>query len=139
MKPPFLVVDANILFAALLKDSITRKMLSPYIGIKLFTPDFSQKELLHFSNTLSKRLRIQKIEIIRLIGNLMESSSIKIIPIHEYQSFLSQARQITPDRWDAPYFALALKLDCPLWTNDKELKKQGMVKVYSTHELLKEL
>ena len=37
------------------------------------------------------------------------------------------------------YFALALKLNCPIWSEDKALKKQSKVKVYSTSELLKEI
>ena len=35
------------------------------------------------------------------------------------------------------YFALALKLNCGIWSNDKKLKNQDKVKVYSTEDLLK--
>ena len=33
------------------------------------------------------------------------------------------------------YFALALKLNCGLWSNDKELKKQSKVKILNTNEV----
>ncbi|MBI2152065.1 hypothetical protein HYU21_05030 [Candidatus Woesearchaeota archaeon] len=35
------------------------------------------------------------------------------------------------------YFALALKLNCALWSNDKKLREQSEVKVYNTYELVK--
>lgn len=38
---------------------------------------------------------------------------------------------------DTEYFALALKLKCSVWSNDKKFKKQDKVKVYSTNELIK--
>lgn len=46
-----------------------------------------------------------------------------------------KACKISPDLDDAVYFALAIKLNCPIWSNDKRLKQQNIVKVYSTHEL----
>lgn len=37
------------------------------------------------------------------------------------------------------FFALALKLNCPIWSNENLHKKQSKVKIYSTSELIKEL
>ena len=34
------------------------------------------------------------------------------------------------------YFALALKLDCPIWSNEKAFKKQSVVKAFSTSDLI---
>jgi predicted nucleic acid-binding protein len=49
------------------------------------------------------------------------------------------AKKICPDPKDAFYFAAALKLNCAIWSNDKELKNQNYVKVYSTSDLVKML
>jgi len=49
------------------------------------------------------------------------------------------AEKISPDPNDLMYFALALKLKCPIWSNDKELKKQNEVIIYSTEDLTREL
>lgn len=46
-------------------------------------------------------------------------------------------KKISPDPNDADYFALALMLKCPIWSNDKELLKQNVVRIYSTGELIK--
>ena len=60
---------------------------------------------------------------------------VEFIPLEEYSSFMKEALAI-PDPDDIDFTALALKLDCPLWSNDKELKQQTVVKVFSTSELI---
>ena len=58
------------------------------------------------------------------------------IPDEETNQFIELANKISPDQNDADYFALALKLNCPIWSNDKRLANQNTVKVYSTKELV---
>ena len=63
---------------------------------------------------------------------------ITIIPKEEIMQFVGRAKEISPDRKDVPYFALALKLKASIWSNDRSLKeKQSIVKVYSTEDLIK--
>ena len=64
---------------------------------------------------------------------------IKLIPYEEFKSFIAKAEKISPDPKDTEYLALALKLNCILWSNDKKLKTQDKVKVYSTEDLMNEL
>lgn len=61
---------------------------------------------------------------------------IRVISEHEFVYFREKAEKICPDEKDVPYFALALHLRCPLWSNDKKLKEQALVIVYATHELM---
>lgn len=63
-------------------------------------------------------------------------SKIKFIELYEFKSFFKEAIKICKDKDDVPYFALALKLKLPLWSNDKELKKQDEVRVLSTKDLI---
>ena len=70
---------------------------------------------------------------------LVVESGLKIITKEEARSFLDLANKISPDIDDAQYFATALKLNCAIWSNDKELKNQNHVKVYSTSDLIKML
>jgi len=60
-----------------------------------------------------------------------------IIPESDYLSFVGKAMRLCPDIKDIMYFALAMYLKCPIWSNDKRLKRQPFIKVFSTHELLK--
>jgi len=52
---------------------------------------------------------------------------------------LKEAKSISPDPDDSDFFALALKLNCPIWSEEKKLKKQLEVKVVNTSELIEEL
>jgi predicted nucleic acid-binding protein len=62
---------------------------------------------------------------------------IKAIPNEEIESFIPIAKEICPDPKDVDYFALALKLNCGIWSNDKVLKQQNKVQIYSTAEIMK--
>jgi predicted nucleic acid-binding protein len=42
-----------------------------------------------------------------------------------------------PDENDLEYFALALKLRYAIWSQDKTLKQQQIIRIYSTEELNK--
>jgi len=46
-------------------------------------------------------------------------------------------RRVSPDINDVPYLALALKLNCPVWSNDRKLKNQNAVRIYSTQEIIR--
>ncbi len=60
-----------------------------------------------------------------------------LVPLEELTSYVEEAEKITPDPDDMAYFALALKLNCAVWSNDKKLKEQYKITVYHAHELSK--
>lgn len=62
-----------------------------------------------------------------------------ILSVGKYSAMLSTAKDISPDIKDAEYLALALKLNCPIWSEDKLLKRQDKVVVLNTKELLSKL
>jgi len=64
---------------------------------------------------------------------------IKIIPTTYFEEEVETAKKISPDINDALYFALALKLNCPIWSNDKRLKEQKYIQIYSTEDLVEYL
>ena len=67
-------------------------------------------------------------------------NKINKIPKKEYEK-IKEVYEIMKDidEKDTHYVALALKLNCQIWSNDNDLKKQNKkVKVYNTRELLEE-
>ncbi|MEW6499155.1 MAG: PIN domain-containing protein [Cyanobacteriota bacterium] len=64
-------------------------------------------------------------------------SKIKLVPKEEIAPFLKRALELSPEQEDAPFLALSLAMRIPLWSNDKALKKQSTVRVFSTEELSK--
>jgi len=79
--------------------------------------------------------KLYKIEIQAPVDYVFESN-INIISKNYFSSFLQKAEIISPDPDDCAYFALALKLKCGIWSNDKDLKNQNIVNIYSTKDLL---
>nr|QNO57441.1 hypothetical protein FKKJMMIK_00039 [Methanosarcinales archaeon ANME-1 ERB7] len=63
---------------------------------------------------------------------------VTIVPLDGFTDFWEEAKQISPDPDDVEYLAVALSLDCAIWSNDKDLKKkQFRVVVVTTEELTK--
>ena len=133
-----LVVDANILVSGLIKDGITRELMLNN-DIDLYTSDFIFIELFKHIKEIAKKADMAINEFIDMAEILIVESGLKTITIDEIRSFIDTANKISPDIDDALYFSVSLKLNCAIWSNDKELKNQNHVKVYSTSDLIKML
>ena len=129
-----LVVDANVLFSVLIKDSFAYSLLFSD-KFHLFTSEYIFTELEKHKEELLKKTERTDEEFFRLVETLKRR--INIIPLEELVPYVEEAGKITPDPDDMAYFALALKLNCAIWSNDKKLKEQNKIKVYNTHELSK--
>ena len=129
-----LVVDANILFAAFIKDSYTRRLLLFSIE-ELFTPEFIYDEIKKHIVELKKKTGLSENQIDELFSLLIENANIKIVKQSALEETLEDAGKISPDPDDIHYFALAFKLSCSIWSNDKKLKEQNKVRIFTTEEL----
>ncbi len=128
------VVDANILFAVLIKDSFSCNLL--FSGkFNLFTPEYIFTEFEKYKEEILEKTERTTEDFFRLINILKRR--IILVPLEELTEFVKEAENISPDPKDVVYFSLALKLNCPIWSNDKKLKEQDRIKVYPTHELVK--
>jgi predicted nucleic acid-binding protein len=128
-----LVVDANIIFAALVKDGLTIDLLLEP-ELHLFAPEFLFTEILKYKEELMKKTNRPEEDFNEIFEVLRQK--ITIIPKEEFESFLEEAHSICPDENDAVYFALVLRLNIAIWSNDKKLKEQNTVRIYSTKDLL---
>ena len=137
-----IIIDANILFSALIKDaSITRELIISDDIFDIYCPKFIFKELEKY-----KKFIISKREKNKQLLTYKESIEtllyfINVISTERYDDKIKEAYNIMKDidEKDTHYVALALKLNCPIWSNDTDLKKQNKVKIYNTKELLEEL
>lgn len=130
-----LVVDANVIFSALLKDGKTRELLLDD-RLEIFAPLFIKEEILKYKSYLSKKSGHNQEELILLINRLISLANIKFIDPFAREEYINVARRISPDPKDVPYIATALFQACPLWSNDRKLKeRQAIVKVITTKEL----
>ena len=130
-----LVIDANILMSALIAAEGKTYDLIFNDRIRLFAPDFLMEECEKYTSEILRKSGLSQSDF-QLFLSLI-SSRIEFILKNEFEQFIPKAEKITPDPDDTEYIALALKLKCSLWSNDKRLKEQDKVKVYSTSELMK--
>lgn len=130
-----LVIDANILFSALIKEGTTRELLLNS-RLRLYAPEFLIEEFTKYVSLLSKKTRVPEKKLKDLLKEMFEEANVKVIATPELSEFMPKATEISPDPNDAIYFALALKLSCPIWSNDKRLKQQRSIKIYSTKDLI---
>jgi len=130
-----LVVDDNVIFAALIKEDSFAYTLLFSDAFHIFTPEYIFTELEKHKDELLEKTERTTEEFFRLVETLKRR--INIIPLEELVPYVEEAEKLTPDPDDMAYFALALKLNCAIWSNDKKLKVQDKIKVYNTHELSK--
>lgn len=132
-----IVVDANVIVAALLKSADTRRMLLSEKAPKLVVPEYIQTEIQKYVPEYAERLETSEKEVSDIVNAIISAARIQILPKNEYDEWMEKAAKISPDPKDTPYFALALKFDCPIWTSDKKLKKQTTIQILNTDQLIK--
>jgi predicted nucleic acid-binding protein len=131
------VLDTNIIFSALLKESTARKIILADI-FNLFAPEFVFTEIKKYEELILKKSRLKRENFELLL--LLIQSHIAVIPSIEFSGFLQEAEEEMEaiDIKDAPFIALALKLNIPVWSNDLHLKQQKKVAAYNTSEIMTE-
>lgn len=130
-----LVIDANVLFASFIKNNLTRAIMlkKPF---SFYSPDYLVDEFFEHLEELVDKTKISPRTLKGKVKELLRLSDIKLVEKRDFEDYLEKAEKITFDSDDVVYIALALKLNCAIWSNDKRLKEQNKVKVYSTEDLI---
>ena len=130
-----IVIDTNILISSLLKDGLTRKIifLSPF---EMYTVENSRFEMEAHRAELLRKSKLDEMSFNYL--NEIVFSKINLVPSKDIEPFREKAEGIMRgiDLDDTPFLALALSLDCPIWSNDCHFKRQNVIKAVTTRELL---
>lgn len=129
-----LVIDANVVISALIAPKGKTLDLIFSDRFRLFAPKFLFEEIHKHEDEISDKsgLTLQEIDTVLTLVSV----KIMIVQKEEFTMFLDQAKLISPDPDDEEYFALALRLDAAIWSQDKKLKKQDTVKIFTTTDLL---
>lgn len=134
-----IVVDANIIFSALIKGNpVYIKILN---NVDAYAPDFIFIELEKYEKRILEKVS-NKQRMKEIIYKIFKK--ITIIPrITLTKANIKKAYNLCKDidEKDTPYVALALELDAYLWTNDKKLtnklREKGFSKILTTDELVR--
>ncbi len=121
-----LVVDTNIIFSGLLSPNgtISDLLLNSSNTFEFYTPTYLLDELENHRKKLLKISGFSEREIDFLHRNLFKK--IDLIDLESIrEETWKKAIDLTQDvdEYDAPFLALALELEAPLWTGDKKLIK----------------
>jgi len=136
-----LVIDANEFFSGVIAKGkeLQSKTLDILFAdeVELFAPfrllaelERNRKEIMEKSGFSHSEFDAF-VEILKL--------RIEFKPLEEFMDMLEEAKEISPDLKDLEYFALALAFGCDIWSEEKRLKQQSRVKVWTTQELWDEL
>ena len=129
-----IVIDANILFASLIKSGVTAKLLFSE-KYHLFAPEFLFQEFSKYKQLIMNKTHRTSEEFDQYFA--IVKNRIKIVQLSLIKPFLKQASDFSPDPKDTVYHALALKLNCSLWSNDKDLKEnQSKVEILTTRDMM---
>jgi predicted nucleic acid-binding protein len=126
-----LIIDANILFSVLIKKGKTEELILNQ-DLELYAPEYLFEEFLKYKDLILAKTYRNERDFNEIITILMK----KITTIPVEKTYLLKAKHIIMDINDIEYVALALQRKCAVWSNDKALARQDVVKVYSTTELL---
>ena len=132
-----IIIDSNELFSALIKDSITRKIILEYASFFLF-PSFIFEEMQKHKTELLKKSRMSGEDFSKLLQLILKK--VVIVPNEVLIPYRKEAfeivKNIDPD--DVLFVACALAYhNSIIWSNDRKLKKQSRVKVINTKEIIK--
>jgi predicted nucleic acid-binding protein len=130
-----IVVDANVLLGALLRDGTTRRLLL-YGGLDLHTPETIWAEFGRNRAHLLAKSRATQAAFDLLVEALRDR--IAGVPLALIRQHLGEAEVSlgASDMLDAPYVAAALALGATLWTQDKALQAKAPVPVVSTADVV---
>ena len=132
----FIVIDANELFSLLIKGNKSSKEIFLSKSIELVAPEFILEEFSNNKDELLSKTHKTEAEFSEALSVLKDR--IKFIPKEKFEEFIPKACELIPEHIkDAEYFALALKYNCSLWSEERLLKKQSCISVLNTNELSK--
>lgn len=129
-----LAVDANPILSAIIGGS-ARTVFIKSESTTFYTSTFNYREVEKYIPILASKRDIP-------IDDLYLALSMLPLRIYKYDFYNDKVKQAKGliekrDKDDFHLLALALKLGCPIWSNDKDFDGLGIM-VYSTLDLIKE-
>jgi predicted nucleic acid-binding protein len=128
-----LAVDANPILSAIIGGK-ARSVFFEADHISFYTTLFNFKEVEKYIPTLASKRSLPLDDLYLALSTL----PISVCDVDFYKDTLKKAESLIGDRDpdDIHLLGLALRLSCPIWSNDKDFDDVG-VKIYSTVALIR--
>ena len=131
-----LVLDNNIFFSLMKPDSANSYLFFS-LRVKFSAPEFIKSELNEHKEECLLKSKLSEREFEIRYAEVEEN--VKFFESSKYEDFLKKSLTALSDTDDADFLALALDIKAAIWSNDPHLKRQSLVRVYSTAELIDKL
>ena len=133
-----IVIDTNVFISALIKNSITRELIINSKNNLLF-PELELEEIEKHKKEILKKSGLSEGEFYILLLNLLKH--VIIIKTKDIINYRKRSFNIIGkiDKDDIIFFATSLAFKCPIWSEDKDLKKQNKVKILNTRDIIASL
>ncbi|MEK6873213.1 MAG: PIN domain-containing protein [Nanoarchaeota archaeon] len=131
-----LIVYANVIISALIKEDKTRGLLID-CPFTLYCPETLISSIRKYEEIIIKKSMLSKEEFEILFSLITEK--ISVVEKDKYVLNMEKAEEIIGsfDKDDAPYIALALSLtNDGVWSDDFHFKKQNLIKIFTTTEII---
>ena len=130
-----IVLDTNILISSLLRNGLTRDIIS-VSPFKMYTVEYARFEIEKHRDELLSKSKLDEKSFDYL--NEFIFGKINFIASEDLVPFKNRAIEVMHeiDIDDAPFLALAMSLNCPIWSNDGHFKRQDVIRAFTTNELM---
>lgn len=130
------VIDTNILLAALIKNSTVRKIIFNSEW-KFFYPELSFHEVVKYTEVVLKKSGMTEEEYFKILSCILKN--INLVSDDKIKEKLDEARteleKVDPD--DVIFLATALSIDkSKIWSDDNHLSKQKKIIVHKTKDIV---
>ncbi|MCB0104752.1 MAG: PIN domain-containing protein [Caldilineaceae bacterium] len=126
-----IVMDANILIRGILSERVSRLLERYSDQVQFFTAAVCYEEVRRHLPAILEKRGMEPAPFLEAV-DLLE---MVVVPLDKeiYGAFEAQAKQriAARDEQDWPLLALALALDCPVWTEDNDFFGTGVVTWHS--------
>jgi len=136
-----LVLDSNEVFATVITKG---KDLQSWALDIFFSRDvelFAPFRLLAELERNREEIRVKSGFTLRDFEAFIEIIKLRVefLPLEEFLDKIPEAKELAPHLKDVEYFALALKLDCCIWSEEKAFKKQSCIEAFNSMELVERI
>ena len=130
------VIDTNVLMAALISDSVVRRLLASR-KITFYLPEFALGEVEKYKEELKSKAGYSEAEFQQLKNLLLENIAIALIGfVKKHMKEVIRVMEHV-DKKDSPFIACAIAIGADgILSFDKDFQRQKRIKIFGVKELV---
>lgn len=130
-----LIVDTNRVIAALIKNSISRRIIME-INTELMVIPFMEREVEKHKPLIMQKTGMNEFEL-ELLTEMLNAKMI-VLSEEMIKPYITAAEEIMDkiDPDDTFFIAAALATGADIWSDDEHFQKQNKIKVWKTKDLI---